>query len=375
MIVIPIIISILYFSIIISFIIGFDKVETINNRLTVPKISFSIVVPFRNEAKNITDLLNSISALNYPIDMFEVLLINDASEDDSCTIIENFKQQFPSIAILLLNNKRISGSPKKDAINTAISTAKFDWIVTTDADCIVPKSWLHLFNQFIENKKPVFISAPVKFKEESSLLFQFQNLNFLSLIGSTIGSFGVKKPILCNGANLCYSKATFKKLNGFEGNSTIASGDDIFLLEKMIENFPEETHYLKSQDAIVETKSEKTIEFFLNQQIRWASKSTNYKNIFTKFVGIVIFTMNLTILILLISSLLFSFFWQWLILVFIAKILIDFILIQKTSEFLQNKIALKNYFPIAFLYPFFTIFIVTVSTFKSYKWKGRTFQK
>ena len=77
----------------------------------------------------------------------------------------------------------------------------------------------------------------------------------------------------------------------------------------MIENFPEETHYLKSQDAIVETKSEKTIEFFLNQQIRWASKSANYKNIFTKFVGIVIFTMNLTILVLLVSSLLFSFFW------------------------------------------------------------------
>ena len=375
MIVIPIIISILYFSIIISFIIGFDKVETITNRLTVPKNSFSIVVPFRNEAKNLTDLLNSILALNYPVNMFEVLLINDASEDDSITIIENFKQQFPSIAILLLNNKRISGSPKKDAINTAISTAKFEWIVTTDADCIVSKNWLYLFNQFIEDKKPVFISAPVKFKEESSLLYQFQNLNFLSLIGSTIGSFGIKKPILCNGANLCYNKAIFEKLNGFEGNSSIASGDDIFLLEKMIENFPEETHYLKSQDAIVETKSEKTIEFFLNQQIRWTSKSANYKNIFTKFVGIVIFTMNLTILILLISSLLFSFFWQWLMLIFIAKILVDFILIQKTSEFLQNKKPLKSYLAIAFLYPFFTIFIVTVSTFKSYKWKGRKFQK
>jgi len=375
MIVIPIVISILYFLIIISFIIGFDKVETINNRLTVPKNSFSIVVPFRNEAKNLTDLLNSISALNYPVNMFEVLLINDASKDDSCTIIENIKQQFPSIAILLLNNKRLSGSPKKDAINTAISTAKFEWIVTTDADCIVSKNWLHLFNQFIEDQKPVFISAPVKFKEESSLLYQFQNLNFLSLIGSTIGSFGIKKPILCNGANLCYNKAIFEKLNGFEGNSSIASGDDIFLLEKMIENFPEETHYLKSQDAIVETKSEKTIEFFLNQQIRWTSKSANYKNIFTKFVGIVIFTMNLTILVLLVSSLLFSFFWQWLMLIFIAKILVDFILIQKTSEFLQNKKPLKSYLAIAFLYPFFTIFIVTVSTFKSYKWKGRKFQK
>ena len=375
MIVIPIVISILYFVIIISFIIGFDKVETITNRLTVPKNSFSIVVPFRNEAKNLTDLLNSILALNYPVNMFEVLLINDASKDDSCTIIENFKQQFPSIAILLLNNKRISGSPKKDAINTAISTAKFEWIVTTDADCIVSKNWLHLFNQFIEDQKPVFISAPVKFREESSLLYQFQNLNFLSLIGSTIGSFGIKKPILCNGANLCYNKAIFEKLNGFEGNSSIASGDDIFLLEKMTENFPEETHYLKSQDAIVETKSEKTIEFFLNQQIRWASKSTNYKNIFTKFVGIVIFTMNLTILVLLVSSLLFSFFWQWLMLIFIAKILVDFILIQKTSEFLQNKKPLKSYLAIAFLYPFFTIFIVTISTFKSYKWKGRKFQK
>lgn len=375
MIFIVIVISILYLTLIISFIIGFDKVETIKNRNNTPKNSFSIVIPFRNEAANLTALLNSISALNYPINLFEVLLINDASEDNSNSVIEQFKQQNNPLNIVILNNFRRTNSPKKDAINTAIETAKFDWIVTTDADCTVPTTWLQIFNQFIEEKKPVFISAPVNFKKENSFLFHFQNLNFLSLIGSTIGSFGVKKPILCNGANLCYQIAAFKKINGFEGNATIASGDDIFLLEKMVENYPDETYFLKSETAIVTTNSEENWNSFFNQQIRWTSKSTAYKNSFTKGVGITIFLMNLTVLLLLISAIFFSIYLKWLFITFITKAVMDFILIKKTSDFLKITKSM-NYFPIiSVLYPFFTVIIASFSLFKNYEWKGRKFKK
>ena len=124
----------------------------------------------------------------------------------------------------------------------------------------------------------------------------------MSLIGSTIGSFGIKKPFICNGANLCYSKKIFIELNGFSGNEAIASGDDIFLLEKMIEKYPAKLHYLKIEEATVLTHSESTWRHFLNQQIRWASKSASYSNVFSKFIGIIILSENLLILITIIFA-------------------------------------------------------------------------
>ena len=251
MIYIAILISIIYSALIVAFIIGFKKLEIFKNGNSAPKNTFSIVIAFRNEAKNLPTLLQSLSKLQYPTNLFEILLVNDNSTDEFELIIADFMKLYPQIHITLYNNKEKTNSPKKDAISLGIKQSQFEWIVTTDADCIIPVKWLQAFNHFIEEKKPLFISAPVKFKNENSFLFHFQNLNFMSLIGSTIGSFGIKKPFICNGANLCYSKKIFIELNGFSGNEAIASGDDIFLLEKMIEKYPAKLHYLKIEEATV----------------------------------------------------------------------------------------------------------------------------
>ena len=375
MIFISILISILYVVLIIAFTIGFNKIDLVNHTNTTPKNSFSIVIPFRNEAPNLTHLLNSLLAINYPNKLFEILLVNDDSNDNFKQIIEIFKQQNPTLNSTLINNKTSSNSPKKDAITCAINQSKFEWIVTTDADCIVPQNWLQLFNQQIEEKQPLFISAPVKFKKQNTLLYHFQNLNFTSLIGSTIGSFGIGNPIMCNGANLCYKKEAFFEVKGFEGNSIIASGDDVFLLEKINNVFPTKTCYLKSDEAIVQTNSEHNLSSFLNQQIRWASKSTAYNNIFSKFIGLIILGMNLTIIVLLFLTILNPLFLKYLLMITIQKLLIDFLLIYKTSLFLKNTNSLKYIIFISILYPFFIVYIGFLSLFKSYEWKGRNFSK
>ena len=358
-----------------AFIIGFEKVETVKNNDAVPKNRFSIVIPFRNEAHNLPGLLKSISIINYPSELFEVLLVNDDSQDNFMTNISAFRKQNPLLNLRLLQNIRKSQSPKKDAINTAINLSNFEWIVTTDADCVVPVNWLKLLNQFIEDENPVFMSAPVKFSLQNSLLFHFQNLNFTSLMGSTLGGFGINNPFMCNGANLCYCKETFTDLIGFEGNTNIASGDDIFLMEKMFRIYPKKVKFLKSEEAIVETNAENTYKLFINQQIRWASKSASYKSLFAKFVGIVVFSENLIVLVLVISALLFPKFWIYSTLVFVLKIIVDFILIAKTSFFLKSAKSLRYYFPVSVLYPFFIVFIGCLSLFKNYEWKGRIFKK
>jgi glycosyltransferase involved in cell wall biosynthesis len=369
------IISIFYCLIICTFIIGFDKLKNIENRNSKPKNTFSIIIPFRNEAENLPVLLHSFSQINYPKILFEIILVNDCSSDNYKSIIEVFRTENSNINCTLINNSNVTNSPKKDAIAKAVKISKFDWIVTTDADCIVPKNWLKLFNQTIKNENALFIAAPVKFKSEATFLHHFQNLNFISLLGSTIGSFGIKKPILCNGANLCYNKSTFLELNGFKGNEVIASGDDIFLLEKVTQKYPKNVSYLKANEAIVETISEKNWKLFFNQQLRWASKTTTYNNWFSKLVGLIVFIENLLVIVLGISTLFILEYWKCFLVVFLVKVLVDFILIFKTTKFFKNKKSLNYYLIISVLYPFFIVFIALASLFKNYQWKGRFFKK
>lgn len=375
MIYISILVSIIYLALVFSFIVGFEKVALVKNNSKAPKNRFSIIIPFRNEAHNLPDLLQSLSELKYPTELFEILLVNDDSQDNFKLILEEFQRQIPNLNLRLLQNSRKTNSPKKDAINTAINLSEFEWIVATDADCVVPVNWLQLFNQFIIDEKPIFISAPVKFIAENSFLFHFQHLNFKSLMGSTIGGFGIGHPFMCNGANLCYRKDAFFEVNGFEENGHIASGDDIFLMEKMLKAYPEKVKFLKSGENIVETKSENTWKLFMNQQIRWASKSASYTSFFAKLVGFSVFLENLMLLVLGIFTLLFPQYWFYFMFVFTAKIMADFILIAQTSLFLKSEKSLKYYFPVSLVYPFFIVLTVFLSAFSNYEWKGRSFKK
>ncbi len=195
------------------------------------------------------------------------------------------------------------------------------------------------------------------------------------MIGSTIGGFGIKKPFLCNGANLCYFKKSFHQVNGFEGNNNISSGDDIFMLEKMVAIFPKEVHFLKSYDALVITKPQPNFKSLVSQRIRWASKTSNYNNWFGKFVGISVLLMNFLLEISL-PIVLFKFFsWKIFIMLFSIKFFIDFILIIKMLIFTKQTKNIIFYPIIVIFYPFFIIFASFLTIFKnSYKWKKRRFK-
>ena len=206
-------------------------------------------------------------------------------------------------------------------------------------------------------------------------MFDFQHLNFLSLIGSTIGSFGIKKPFMCNGANLCYQKNAFKKIKGFEGNTSIASGDDVFLLEKFLKNYPKDVHYLKSYDALVATKPEKDLKNLVQQHVRWAAKTTSYNNWFGKLVGFIILLMNATVLDSILFVLIGLLNWNELLLILICKFSVDFIFLNKTTSFFKKPICIKYYLINALLYSFFSVYVAFYAMLFNYKWKGRTYSK
>ena len=371
------ILGIVFFSIIIIYSIcilwisyGFNKVKIFEKEDSKPNTRFSILVPFRNEAENLPGLLYSFSQLNYPRAFFEVVFVNDDSDDNSVSVIEDFPAL--SFALQIINNERKSNSPKKDAISTAIDFAKHDWIITTDADCFVNPDWLSTFDNFIQKTNCEMIAGAVSYDAEGSFLHQFQQMDLMSLQGATIGSFGIGKPFMCNGANFGYTKKLFTELNGFEGNEGIASGDDVFLLQKAIRQFPEKVQYLKAFSAIVFTKPLNDWKALFYQRVRWASKSTSYESSFGKILALVVFAGNLAIVISFFLTL-FSFFsfWNWYLL-FALKIFVDFILLYQTGKFIQPRI-IRHFVFSNLLYPFFSTAVAFYSLFGKYEWKGRRF--
>jgi glycosyltransferase involved in cell wall biosynthesis len=353
---------------------GFSKVNSFEYIGVAPKTKFTIIVPFRDEAENLPQLLNSFSKLNYPNDLFEVILVDDCSKEKFQ--ISDFRPERQrtgeAFQISILQNNRISNSPKKDAILTAIQFVKTDWIITTDADCVVHKNWLLTLDNYIQNHEVSMIAGAVTYDCKPSFLHHFQQLDLASLQGATMGSFGIRKGFMCNGANFAYKKSFFLELNGFEGNDGIASGDDVFLLQKAMAKSPEKVHYLKSKNNIVRTKPVDNWKSLFYQRVRWASKTSSYQNRFGIGLGLVVLFGNMCWL-MAIGCWLFN--WMSFLniaFLFLLKFSVDSILIYKANHFL-TKHKMRYLILSSLLYPFFSTSVAFYSLFGKYEWKGRKF--
>ena len=363
-------IFILYAILIFSFTIGSLKINEFSAKNRDSRTTFSVVIPFRNEAKNLPLLLRSIQKIEYPTSHVEFIFVDDDSSDRSIEIIKNWHSTL-KIPTRIITNKRNSNSPKKEAISTAISMAKNDWIITSDADCSFSKNWLKSMDLFIQKTQPTMIVAPVNYQAKNSFLEQFQLLDFMSLQGITIGGFGIGVPILCNGANLGYKREMFLKLNGFDGNDHIASGDDLFIFEKFITENKKNVKYLKSKATIVTTFPVKSWMDLLNQRTRWAAKTGSSSFVNIKLIGLLVLLTNFSIVYCLCTAQI-----QLFLIVFILKMCVDLLLFWPTIKFFEHKGSFfKWYAPASIVYPFFSIIILLTSLFYKYNWKGRRFKK
>lgn len=345
-----------------------------NTNVPVDGTTFSIIIPARNEASIIHECLVSVLSQSYPSNRFEVILVDDHSTDDTALIAEGLQQQYANLKVIrlqeILKGKSLN-SYKKKAIEVAVQYASYDWIVTTDADCMVNDQWLQTFHAFILQKDPVFIAAPVAFTNTSSFVSLFQSLDFMSLQGITAAAVHHRFHSMCNGANLAYSKKVFAAVGGFKGIDNIASGDDMLLMHKIFKMYPKQVAFLLSQQAIVKTEPMDSWAAFFNQRIRWASKADKFedKRIFS--VLLFIYLYNCSFAILLIAS-----FWQpyflllWLAMI-ACKTLIELRFLFPVARFFDAQ-KLLWWFPV--MQPVhigYTIVAGWLGKFGKYTWKGR----
>ena len=339
-----------------------------------PSVSFSVIIPARNEEDNIGSCLLSVLQQNYPQHLFEVVVVDDYSTDNTAGIVTQLQTQFPNLRLLqlekLLRQKQLN-SYKKKAIELAIQQAKGNWIVTTDADCIVAKNWLLNFNDFINQNNAVFVAAPVKFTNTGSFISIFQCLDFMSLQGITAASVYHGFHSMCNGANLAYNKKVFTEVGGFAGIDNIASGDDMLLMHKIYERYKTRVHFLFSEASIVETKPMQTLKAFFNQRIRWASKASTFNDKRILVVLVFIYLFNLSFALLPFAAIWYKNVWLYWLLATVFKTIIELRFMIPVARFF-NEEKLLWWFPV--MQPFHIIYTVIagwLGRFGKYTWKQR----
>jgi len=379
---IAITLTVLYISLIIYYRFAFTAVPQfeITNSKT-PTTFISIIIPARNESANIEFCLQSILQNNYPTHLLEIIVVDDHSEDATADLVKKYNSQNVKLISLSEHVSTKINSYKKKAIEVAVAQATGTLIITTDADCIVPLTWLQTIAAFYEEKKPAFIAAPVAIDCRWSFIQIFQSLDFMTLQGITAAVVNKKQMTMCNGANMAYERAAFYEVGGFAGIDTIASGDDMLLMHKIYKQYPDRVMFLKSKDAVVKTAAVNTIKQFFNQRIRWASKAEKYDDKKILPVLVLVYFFNVVMIVIPVLGIFnnapisilntqYSIFaiWLWLLLL---KIIAELFFLFPVADFF-NKKSLLWVFP--FMQPFhicYTIIAGWLGKFGKYSWKER----
>jgi poly-beta-1,6-N-acetyl-D-glucosamine synthase len=321
---------------------------------SVTDMFLSVVVACHNEEQNLPVLLEHLSVQDYNQDLFEVVIIDDNSADNTFSIASQYKG---IKSLIVIKN---SGKGKKAAIRTGVAASNGNLIVTTDADCWMGPNWLKTIACFSEDNKPEMIICPVVLEGRDGFFHRVQEFEFLSLQGITAGTAFSGRPVMCNGANLAFTKEIY---NRYAENlhDELISGDDVFLLHAIKSDPGNKIMWLESADVRVTTNTSETLCSFLRQRARWISKAGAYKDKNTRILGIVTFVTILLEVSLIIAGIFNPVFLWVLLAAFLLKSVPDYLILQNTAARYGRKSLMNLFIPGQLIYPFYVLAVLFYS--------------
>lgn len=361
-----IIVFIIYFLFLILLMMGWGRYS--NDSLTRHHFHFlSVVIPFRNEANNLPTLIDTLRKLDYPKDRLEILLIDDHSTDDSLCVAEKLASNFSNVKILSANS-----TGKKLAITQGVDASQGEIIITTDADCELQVDWLKSINKQFQDPSIKMLVGAVRIKPDVTFFSKLQATEFSSLMGSAAATLNLGFPTMCNGANLSYRKKTFEEVNGFEGNVHIPSGDDEFLMRKVMEKFGAKSlKFLMDLNAVVTTNPQSSLKDFFAQRFRWAGKWSHNSNKITKALAVFILVFQLSWVAAL-GALFFQDRNSTILFLIAVKVMMEGYFLFMISTFMRQRFSLNSFLLLQIIYPFYVITVGVFSNVIRVQWKERS---
>jgi len=323
----------------------------------------TVVVPVRNEAGHIARLLDDLKRQSHPL--YEVIVVDDHSEDDTAEIVRRHLQEQPRIR--LVNS---AGTGKKAALTRGVQLAQGVVIITTDADCRVPAEWIATLLSSFEKAtvQMVFGGVAIPAKDYFSAL---QSLEFASLIGSGAGTMALGVPTMCNGANLAFRKEAFEAVGGYKGNLHIPSGDDEFLLRKIAQHFPGGIAFSGDERTVVTTTSSPTLRAFIHQRIRWAGKWRHHQSFVSKALALFVAAFQALVFLLPLFVVMQRIDARVALGLWVAKAALEYFFLKHVSQILRLSWNWPAFLSLQVLYPLYILSIGVFSNFHTFEWKGR----
>ena len=345
---------------------AFDRIEPALPGSEAPKtpIKLGVVIPFRNEEEVLPTFLEHLQeAIKHGQLDVEFVFVDDHSSDSSSKVLQTSTLK----KTILLN----TGQGKKAALATGIKHLATEYILTLDADVHLQKNYFLALSSLLQeggNKTDLFI-LPVRPVGDDSFRSAFQQLDFLSLMGTTAAFASKENPILCNGANLLFLRSSWLEAQS-DLHPELASGDDVFLLQS-IKKRKGNIRWVHNYDLAVDTEVCPTWKSFLQQRIRWGSKAKSYSDRSLQVLSWLVFLSQFFLVVMLLNALFAATHFQMLTLVTWGLYLISTHLFLSTVArwYLLN---LRKHLLLSMLfYPFYLVFTAFASLFLPVSWKGR----
>ena len=237
----------------------------------------TVLVAARNEEKNLDKLLFSLNNQEYPKNLFEIVIVNDRSNDNSERILDSYIDIISNLKIINIDRCPPIWSGKKWALHNGIKQSKGKLILQTDADCFMSKNWIESMVAPFEDGSVGFVSSLTPLINKRSNIFN--NLFMMDSIAQDIFSgYSIGKDLIlsCNARSIAYRKSYFLEMKGYHQIKNIISGDDDLVLHKIVHYIGCRVKFISNKKSMVFSESPNTLKEFINQRSRYASKGFHY---------------------------------------------------------------------------------------------------
>ena len=336
---------------------GTQKHKASNTDSKINSSELTVVIPFRNEFDNLHKLIGKIEKLDKKPCQF--IFINDHSEDDWKILFEKANSDLVHFYSLINGQQG-----KKHAVYEGVRQANTKYIVCWDADIQFEDNY---FSDIQELKEADLIVLPVHF-ESNNPIQSMGELDFYLANFVNQASAYWQRPIMCNGANLVFSKSAYVEVVNLKKHEHILSGDDMFLLRHMIKQ-KKEVYCAPNQICPITTQSPSSFLSYLNQRTRWFGKSLVIKDNLLNFWAILQFVFTVSF---------FAVFIYWIIedpkkfaTLFLIKSGIDLLFLSWYFYSIKKNV-LTLFIPVyGLIFPLYNLFILCSFYFTNQTWKGR----
>ena len=284
----------------------FGKFAFAKSQKSNPKrISISVIVCAKNEGENVAKYIPLLAEQDYPD--FEIILIDDASSDNTLEIFEEFEKQYSNIRLVKVKNNEAFWGNKKYALTLGIKSSKKDYLIFTDANCYpVSKDWITNMSSQFTMQKTIVLGYGGYEKVANSFLNKIIRFETLLTAVQYFSWAKTGKPYMGIGRNLGYKKDEFFNVNGFISHIQVRSGDDDLFINQV--STSKNTAICYSPESFTYSEPKKSFKGWFTQKRRHVSTTKFYKT-FDRFQLGLFYVSQLLFLILAIVLLAFQFQW------------------------------------------------------------------